>query len=319
MRVLIIITLLLSSIWGLGDHDFTHHNIEDGKFMGVKILDSKVIDIKKVSGEDFYGISALSYDQGSDILYMLSDRGRLFSTRVVLKNQKIDSLTVIDGFRLRDQNGKKFLKPKRDSEGMVIVKDGKKELLLISFELFPRVLAFDFKGEGVETKEIELNLPKELKNIRNYQGRNSALESLAYHKKYGFLTTPEYPLKSQKSGFQGIYNSKGEVCRFKKRYFDNAVTAIEVMNSGDLLVLQRDISLRDFTINISLKRVYLRDIKDRECRVEDIAIFQSKDGWSLDNFEGLTHYKDNIYFMISDDNGNYFQQTILTVFELTKL
>jgi hypothetical protein len=43
---------------------------------------------------------------------------------------------------------------------------------------------------------------------------------------------------------------------------------------------------------------------------------KTDDGWNLDNFEGLTHYKDNIYLMISDDNGFFLQSTILTMFEI---
>ncbi len=74
--------------------------------------------------------------------------------------------------------------------------------------------------------------------------------------------------------------------------------------------------MQSFSFDITLKKVYLRDKKDGVCKSKNLAVFKSSDGWDLDNFEGVTHYMDNIYLMISDDNGNMFQKTILTMFEV---
>ena len=133
------------------------------------------------------------------------------------------------------------------------------------------------------------------------------------------MTTAEFPLKDQKSGYQGIFNSDGEVCKFKKDYFDNAVTEFEIMPDNNLLVLQRDFEKKTFKISITLKKVYLDEIIDGICSTKNLAVMKSDAGWNLDNFEGLTHYKDNIYFMISDDNGFFLQDTILTMFEVVDL
>ncbi|HCB12317.1 MAG TPA: hypothetical protein DEP36_01915, partial [Gammaproteobacteria bacterium] len=38
--------------------------------------------------------------------------------------------------------------------------------------------------------------------------------------------------------------------------------------------------------------------------------------WLLDNFEGLTRYQDQRFFMISDDNCSAWQSTLLVYFEL---
>ncbi len=317
MKSLFLLTLLFSFVWGLEKHNFTPSNIKDGKFMKVRILDSKIIEISKIEKEKFHGISGLSYDENRDIFYLLNDRGRLFSARVLVRDGKIVDFIPINGYRLKDKFGKKFLKPKRDSEGMAIVQDGDKKSLLISFEGYPRVIEFDVYGRGVKENKKNLTLPKKLQNIKNYQGRNSSLEALTYHPRYGILTTGEFPLKGQKDGYQGIYNSKGEVCKFKKDYFENAVTEFEVMSDGNLLVLGRDFDFKSFSISITLKKIYLKNIENGRCKVENLAVFTSEEGWDLDNFEGLTHYKDNIYFMISDDNGNFLQKTILTMFEVS--
>jgi len=313
MKVLFFIVLAAVYGFGLEQHSIAPKSVVDGKFMGIKILDSKIVNISRIDGEKFYGISGIAYDENRDILYMINDRGRLFTFRVAVKNSQITDLKPIGGYRLKDEYGRKLLKPRSDSEGLTLVQDGDKKSLLVSFEKYPRIMKFDVHGKGQKAKFI---LPRRLKNIKNFQGTNGALEALTYHPKYGFLTTGEFPLKDQIYPYQGIFNANGEVCKFKKDYFDNAVTEFEMMRDGNILALQRDIDLKRFSINITLKKIYLDKIENGICKSKNLAVMKSGNGWDLDNFEGLTHYKGNIYFMISDDNGNFFQNTILTMFEV---
>jgi len=313
MKVLFFIVVAAVYGFGLEQHLIAPKSVIDGKFMGIKILDSKIVHISRIDGEKFYGISGIAYDENRDILYAINDRGRLFSFRVVVKDDEIMDLKSIGGYRLKDEHGRKFLKPWSDSEGLTLIDNGDKKSLLVSFERYPRIMKFDVYGNGQNTKFV---LPKRLRNIKNFQGRNGALEALTYHPKYGYLTAGEFPLKGQIYPYHGIFNANGEVCRFKKEYFDNAVTEFEMMDDGNILVLQRNIDIKKFSIKIILKKVFLDDIENGICKSKDLAVMKSEDGWDLDNFEGLTHYKDNIYFMISDDNGNFFQKTILTMFKI---
>ncbi|MCH9813490.1 MAG: esterase-like activity of phytase family protein [Epsilonproteobacteria bacterium] len=289
-------------------------SIKDTQFMGIKIHDSRILDFGRIAGEQFFGISGLAYDANREVLYMLNDRGRLFSFQIALKEKQLHLLKPISSCRLKDSEGKKLLKPKSDSEGIAIVSKGDEKSLWVSFERSPRIMQFSIDGKAV--KNPLLNLPSELQNIKSYQGTNGALEALTYHPKFGFLTTPEFPLKGQKSGYQGIYNINGEVCKFAKDDFDNAVTEFEMMPDGNLLALQRNFSFKDFSTVIILKKISLERTITGRCSSKNIAVMKSDDGWNLDNFEGLTHYKDNIYFMISDDNNNLLQNTILTIFEI---
>ena len=314
MKVFILFVFLAVFTHALEKHKIAPDSVKNGNFMGIKILDSRIIDISRIDGEKFYGISAIAYDENRDILYALNDRGRLYSLRMIVKDNEIKALKPISGYRLKDEYGRKFLRPKSDSEGLTLVRDGDKKALLVSFENYPKIMKFDVYGNGYKKQDIIL--PKRLKNIKNYQGRNGALEALTYHPKYGILTTAEFPLKDQKAGYQGIFNLEGEICKFKKDYFDNAVTEFEMMADGTLLVLQRDFNKRNFQIQITLKKVYLNDIKNGICKTKNLAVMKSDRGWNLNNFEGLTHYKDNIYLMISDDNGFFLQNTILTMFEV---
>ena len=317
MKFLILIAFLAVFSQALEKHQIAPDSVCNGKFMGIKILDSRIIDISRIDGEKFYGISGIAYDENRDVLYALNDRGRLYSLRMIVKDNEIKELKPISAYRLKDEYGRKLLRHRADSEGLTLVRDGDKKALLVSFEKYPKIMKFDVYGNG--DKKQKITLPKRLKSIKNYQGTNGALEALTYHPKYGILTTAEFPLKDQKMGYQGIFNSDGEVCKFKKDYFDNAVTEFEMMADGNLLVLQRDFNKRNFKIQITLKKVYLNNIQNGICKTKNLAVMKSDEGWNLDNFEGLTHYKDNIYLMISDDNGFFLQDTILTMFEVIDL
>jgi len=49
--------------------------------------------------------------------------------------------------------------------------------------------------------------------------------------------------------------------------------------------------------------------------VETLAILDSSQAWSVDNFEGLTRHRGRTFFMVSDDNFNALQKTLLVYFE----
>jgi hypothetical protein len=313
MKVIFLTTFFALFSWALEKYKITPDSVHNGNFMGIKILDSRTIDISRIDGEKFYGISGLAYDKNSKVLYMLNDRSRLFTFNIGIENSKIKSLKPLHGYRVKDRFGRKFLKSRSDSEGLALVGDE----LLVSFERYPRILRLDLHGNGDGKKRVIL--PKRLRSIKNYLGINGALEALTYHPKYGILTAAEYPLRDQKYGYQGIFNTEGEICKFKKDYFGNAVTEFEVMPDNNLLVLQRDFNMKNFKVSILLKKIYLDNIVDGICKVKNLAVMNSDDGWNLDNFEGLTHYKDNIYLMISDDNNFFLQNTVLTMFEVTDL
>ncbi len=288
---------------------------KDGNFMGIKIVDSKIIENIIIDNKKFFGVSGLAYDKDDDILYTLSDRGTLFKFKLIVKENKIISLNPLSAKKLMAKHHRTFLAPYRDSEGLSLFGEGKNRHLLISFEQKSRISEFNL--DGVEIGSIYL--PNNLKTSRFYKNKNSSLEAVAYHPKYGVITAPERALRIQKSGYHGIYNRNGEICKIKKIDKKNSITSIEIMEDNNLLVLLRSFNMLKFEFDITLKKVYIDDISNGVCKSKDIAIMKSDDGWSLDNFEGLTRYKGNKYLMISDDNDNFLQSTILTLFEIKEL
>jgi len=308
LRSVLVMIVIMMDVFALENHKIEPDFVKDGNYMGIKILDSKVLTLARVDGLKFFGISDIAYDKSRDIFYALSDKGRIFKLSIKIENKKIKSLKALSGNTLKDAKGRKLFGAFKDSEGLALVGDS----LLVSFERKPRLILYDDKLKP----QKKLTLPKKLRDIKNYRGKNYALESLTYDKKHGFITAPEYPLKSQKKGYHDIYTKKGKLCTVKIEDKNHAITEMEMMPDGDLMLLTRKFSFRSFTFETMLVKVNLKERNSGVCQSEILAWMSAKKGWHIDNFEGLTHLYDNLYMMISDDNNNPFEKTILTLFEL---
>ncbi|MDF1880223.1 esterase-like activity of phytase family protein [Sulfurimonas sp. MAG313] len=204
---------------------------------------------------------------------------------------------------LRGRKGKPL--KHTDAEGMVYSDEG----LIISFERHPKISLFSFKGKKIK----KLPLAKVLKNIKNYQKKNRALEAVVVHPDFGLLTAPEGALKKEDKNFHIIYGLK-QRWTFKAQA---KITAMELMENKNILILERDFNyLSGHTILLS--ELNLSQCENSVCLPRILATLKSSKGWNLDNFEGLTHIKDNVYLMISDDNASPFQKCLLTLFEVNR-
>lgn len=91
------------------------------------------------------------------------------------------------------------------------------------------------------------------------------------------------------------------------------MSALEALPDGSLVAMERAWDSVFFSLVISLKQ--LRIDADRLV-VEKIARLSSSEGWILDNFEGLAHHLGKRFFIVSDDNQNPLQRTLLYYIEL---
>lgn len=294
----------------------------------IAILDTKILSFDTIDGEKFFGISALAYDSDTHILYMLSDRSRLYAFDLEVKNGKISRLKPLWAKRLRDRYGHKYFVRSSDSEGMALIARNGKKYLLISFEQNPRILLFDLRGREVglpvqkslgDLKErLSLTgLPPILRKPFSYRKKNQMLESVTYTKRYGAVVTPEFPLRKTKGDLQGLYNHKGCICHFKRHGNDLAVTELEALADGSLLALQRGVHLgKGIRVETQLLKIDIGKIRHGICPSELLFHASTDEGWALDNFEGLCGIGEGLFLMVSDDNGNFFQKTILVLFKL---
>lgn len=284
------------------DYEIRPQNLYSSQYMGIRILDSKELKFKALNGIEVTELSALAYKNSK--LYALSDKGYLYHFKLYIKNSKIQQLSLIKALKLKNKKSKKLKKKKRDSEGLVFFGDD----LLISFERKHRVELFSLNAVKIKKNKIHKNL----RDIENYRSENKGLEGVAYSSKYGVITAPERPLKHEDKVYHILY-AKDRCWKFKA---EGNITAIEFIDKDSVLVLLREFN--EFTRKrvTTLREVDLNDCEKGVCKSRVLAKLDSSEGWHLDNFEGLTKVSENRYLMISDDNGSFFQKTLLVLFEI---
>ena len=259
----------------------------------------------------FSEISDLAYDLREKQLYLVSDEGKLFVFDASFSN-KIETLHPLSSVTLVKNNGKKFKKWRKDSEGLALDNKGH---LYASFEGRPKIGRFDQKGRMVK----QYTLPKKLRNPNNYRSRNKSLEALTWHPRHGLLTATEWPLKHKNKKEQTIYALDGKEWSFKaEAESKSAVVAMEVMDDGNLLVMERSFTGLMNPLVITLKKIYLNRCKKKQvCQSELLLKMNTHQGWNIDNFEGLAKVGKHRYVIVSDDNDNFFQKTLLVYFEVS--
>ncbi len=301
MKALLISLLLFSTLFSLDIRP--PHYKGDVRFIKQIELNSKF------SGFNFSEISDLAYDKKHHILYMISDEGILYRYRAKFSKNDF-SLIPISATYLKRKNGKRLRKWKRDTEGLALNSKGE---IFISREGKPKITKFS--SNGVKIKNLKL--PKYLRRVK-LRSRNKSLESLAFHPKYGLLTALEWPPKGVPPHFQTIYSLSGKVWHFyMENYKKNGISEIEVMDDGNILVLERAYNGIFGKFVVTLKKVFLnRCDKNHICKSKVLFKIDSAKGWHIENFEGLARVGKNRYLMISDDNKNFFEQTLLIYFEI---
>lgn len=287
-----------------------HKTYRDQTFGSVRILDQKEIILESIDGIRFAEASDLAYDSKKQRLYMVGDKGILYIFKALFSD-KIETLSPLHAYRLTKEKGRHFRK-KVDSEGLTLDEQGN---LLISFERKPKIGTFATQGERITRHK----LPHPLSNRKHYRGTNKMLESVALHPQYGILTASEFPLKRHKLHYQTLYALSGKQWHFlAEPERKSAVTAIEVMDDGNLLVLERAYTKLTEPRTITLKKLYLDHPNQGLYPSKVLLKMPSDKGWHNDNFEGLTKIAPHRYLMVSDDNNNFFQRTLLIYFEVVE-
>ena len=295
-KIYLMATTVLFS--GMIDHKLTSNPMSTMDSKSIKFLDAKELNFKSRNLIEVKELSALAYKDTT--LYALTDKGVLLDFTIKIEDNKIKGLTLNKLTKLRNKKNEVLKKSHRDSEGLSFIGSD----LLISFERKARVEVFSTQGIKIKSKKIH----QDLKDIKNFRSKNKALEAVAYNEKYGVVTAPEKSLST--------FTGKGHVLYAKDRIWkfpaSGSITALEFMSKNKLMILER--KLNDFSRR-RVTTISMLNLKNNNYQV--LAKLDSRDGWNLDNFEGLTKVDKRRYLMISDDNDSFFQKTLLVLFEVS--
>lgn len=288
-------------------------------YAGIRLLGALRLAPAEIEGQRLCGLSGLAWDEDAGILYALSDLGSLFHLRPEFNDQgHLTGVRVIAAYPLRDKSDRPLRSPYDDAEGLAIrngdngVQDDTE--LLVSFEVKPRVIRYHPTGRW----RGEEPLPALLRDIHNYRNSNQALEALTIDPRWGVMVGTEVPLRNDPSGQVRLFQLNGRSWSYPLSPAPkSALVDMEALPNGSLLTLERAFVAPLRPLIISLRRAELPAPGEAApLKVTDVAVFDSSQGWLLDNFEGLTRYRDQQFFIISDDNCSAWQSTLLVYFEL---
>lgn len=286
---------------------------------GIRWLGALRLPSAEFNGLKLCGLSDLAWDEDAGLLYAISDIGGLFHLRPEFDSRGIlTGLRVVAAYPLLDASGQPVRPPFDDAEGLTIHNGDNRTPgdteLLVSFEIRPRVVRYSPTGQW----RGEEPLPALLSDLRNYHDTNQALEAVTIDPRWGVLTGTEAPLRDDPAGQIRLFTSDGRFWRYPLGSAPgSALVAMEALPDGGLLTLERAFVAPLRPLIISLRRTELPSVGgETPLPVTDVAVLDSSQGWLLDNFEGLTRYRDRRFFMISDDNCSAWQATLLVHFEL---
>ena len=277
----------------------------------LKIIEERNLEYT-IDGNNLSEISDLVYDANSSRLYMVSDKGILFTFKALFNGRGFN-IQPEHSYRLRDRDGTLLKGNRRDSEGLALDDSGN---LYISFERITQILNVSKDGRVIR----EVKLPKGLEQVVE-SSPNKSLESLAWDKRYGLITALEYPKRGKERISQTIYATNGSEWNLKMEDIKrNGISEIEVMDDGNLLILERAFNWFIGKFEVNLVKLNIKDCQEKlYCPKELLVKMRINNFINMENFEGLAKVGHNKYLLISDDNNNMLALTKLVYFELKPL
>lgn len=263
------------------------------------------------------GLSDLGWDKDESLLFLISDRGWLHRARLAFSGSgELRGYEPLDTYPLRGEDGAILASASSDAEALALenADDGVRgnTQLVIGFE---GTAGSDarwqrFLPSGIASGPAQR--PAGLSDIRP----NGGLEALTDTPDHGLIGGIENPPDGWPEKMTRLFTLDGSR---EWRYplaanANSALTALETLDD-DLLALERAYT-PPASLVIRLRRAHLAD--DGSVTVTELARLSNGDGWSLDNFEGLTRLGGQRYLMVSDDNFSLMQRTLLTCFAVTE-
>jgi len=257
--------------------------------------------------EDFGGLSGLIIEDNNNFT-TIGDQGIWMTGQLILNNN--DELTSISNAKLGYlknekniylvQSGKLFT----DAEAVELF-NGK---LVVSFERNHRILSYE-KIEGVSQLFYDKIKLLDLPN-------NGGIEAMTSLKDNSLIFISEDLVDSNDRivGFRLYENKLSKI--FVKKDGSFKPTDLSVLPSGDILMLERSFTpIKGAKARISL--IKYQDIIESPL-ITPIYIDTISPPMIVDNFEGISSIKSNsggyFIFILSDDNFNFLQKTILLQF-----
>lgn len=268
--------------------------------------------------KEFGGFSGLVVSADGKRLVAVSDRARWFTAKLSYRDGRLAAMRAGRMAAMNGPDGRR-LRRKRDSDAESITRDGD-DGYLVAFERNDRILRYNF-SKSRPSRPRKISLPAALATAP-YNKSIEAIGRFAPSGRLGnvLIVIAEHMLDDN-GNTTGWLLGKGPARRFTvKRIGDFDVTDLAILPNGDVVTLERR-----FTI-LSGPGVMMRRIAHDTIRAGAIldgpVLLRADAAFSIDNMEGLAvHRASNGELrltLISDDNFNVLQRTLVMQFALTE-
>lgn len=279
--------------------------------------------LKLTSASDhFGGFSGLAVIDKGRSLVTVSDAGFWMTARLAYEGGRLSGLESSRVGALRALKGKTLERWRdRDAEAVgVVSSNGATAKLVIGFENNARVGRFDLGPEGVSPPGAYVELPKAMGALRSNTGIESIARLDAGPLSGSYVAFAETKTDDSGKRIGWIFAGKSSRTLKLAPIGNYDISDIAAMPDGGILVLERRFRWSE-GINIRIRRVSPKSLQANSPILGE-TLFEAGSGTALDNMEGIAVHRsaegEMIITLISDDNFNFFQSTVLLQFALVE-
>ncbi len=275
------------------------------------------------SDEDFGGLSGIATGIDGKKFVAVSDKGMWVTGEIQYENERLTGVFNIKMSPLLDGKGHPIKgKSRFDAESVAPYgAKGVEGKLLVAFERKQRIGKYRFGKKGVMAREKTITLPKEAKNARGNKELESVGRFVTGTRLGGSIIAISERFLDANGNIIGWLIDGPTPGRFTVRRSGNFdVTDLTITPDNELIILERYFSIFG-GVKMRLRRINTADIKPGAVLDGEILL-QSDQRNTIDNMEGLASHRtadgEVRLTLISDDNFNIFQRTLLLQFALPK-
>lgn len=270
----------------------------------------------------FGGYSGLALSRDGTKLLAVSDSGSWLSAGLRYKDgvlsglsdTKIGPIPQKDGRPIQDERARdaESLTPLRQTDGL----DGR---YLIGFENQHRLEEYRFEDGEMHGPLLTRPRPPQLYPMRLNQGYEGVTTMRGGRHKGAMVAFAERKLTKAGDHTGALVIGKKAHPIFMKRHAEFDITALDSLADGRLLVLERSFIRSALRLEIRLRLIEAKDIKPGAILGGEVLL-ETGTQRQIDNFEAMdvreTEAGETIITLLSDDNFNFFQRTMLSQFSL---
>lgn len=270
--------------------------------------------------ERFGGWSALDISEDGERLLAVSDRGYWMTASIAYDGASIAGLESLSILPILDEAGEPLSGNRADSEGLAPLGDG---AYALSFEREHRVWRYDLGADWsgvIDARPSPIDSPLETEILSN----NAGMEGLAMVGDWLWSAQEHTRGDAPVHFFSRTPLNAPEVTRTSYQVAmepEFGVTELDSDGDGGLYILQRfwarDVGNRIHILHLDADQI-ANAANLTELQPELIAAIEP-DTMTVDNFEGMTVEEidgETRLFLISDDNFNDSQRTLLLSFAI---